>query len=526
MIAELPSGTLVFDQYLIQKVLGQGGCGRTYLAYDNLAFQKPCVLKEFVPYSNVPDIVQKSRELFEREAKVLYELKHPQIPSFQAWLEDKGRLFLVQEYVDGKTYSELLADRTQKGQVFSEAEVIQWLRDLLPVLEHIHTRTQPIIHRDISPDNIMLPKGQSPPMLIDFGAVKLVMRQLQLTATVVTKQGYSAPELRTGKCFPSSDLYSLAVTAAVLLTGKNPRDLLDSNSLTWRWRAYTNVSDRLASILDKMLAEKPQDRYQSDNEVLRELNSTQLSLPLPTPTPTSTPLPTPSPMPWQKITIPLLGALLLGGVACAASPHIEPVCQVLNNCPINPGKEFTKRYESAVEQAKSALLLAENPQSIKDLKDASDRFKEAIMRLNQIPVEAKVYPEAQNLLPNYQSQLQKVEDRIEKEQQAEKLLADAEKIATNALRIFIVDVHCPIDSTQSQDSNVRPSQDQCKCFSNAFTTSAISELEKVRDEWQNAQEILKNIPSDSFITEKVKERKTEYQERVKQIQNWINCQVW
>jgi serine/threonine-protein kinase len=278
--AEIKPGTLINNRYQIQRLLGQGGFGRTYLASDTERFGELCVLKEFVPSSRAEYIVQKSRELFEREARVLYQINHPQIPKFLAWFTHAAGLFLVQEYIDGRTYSSLLWERQQRGELFSEAEVTQWLKDLLPVLAYLHECK--IVHRDISPDNIMLPSGQSQPMLIDFGLVKQQVTQIWATSpespggmvqqSFVGKFGYSPPEqIRMGQCYPCSDLYALAVTALVLLTGREPTWLLAQGSLEWEWRSYVNVSDHLAQILDKMLTEKPKDRYQSAQEVLANL---------------------------------------------------------------------------------------------------------------------------------------------------------------------------------------------------------------------------------------------------------------
>ncbi|MFQ3637571.1 MAG: protein kinase [Cyanobacteriota bacterium] len=284
--SELTLGTLINSRYRIQRVLGQGGFGRTYLASDEHCFGDACVLKEFVPASRTEYVVQKSRELFEREARVLYQINHPQIPRFLAWLTDRGRLFLVQEYIDGKTYGQLLQERQRRGEPpFSEAEIVQWLCDLLPVLEYLHGIN--ILHRDISPENIMLPNGQTHPVLIDFGLVKQTVSQIlsaagsspgSAQASVVGKFGYSPPEqIRMGQCYPCSDLYALGVSAVVLLTGQDLSVLMEHTSLEWRWREYANVSDRLVRILDRLLSEKPKDRYQTARDVLSDLRA--LSLP-------------------------------------------------------------------------------------------------------------------------------------------------------------------------------------------------------------------------------------------------------
>jgi serine/threonine-protein kinase len=161
--AAIPLGTLISNRYLIQKVLGQGGFGRTYLASDRHCFNKSCVLKEFLPGLIAESYVEQSRNLFRREARILYQFDHLQIPKFLTCFEESGRMFLVQEYVEGKTYSMLLKERlSQQKRAFCEAEVIQWLKNLLPVIEYIQQHN--IIHRDISPDNVILNSDKNLPV--------------------------------------------------------------------------------------------------------------------------------------------------------------------------------------------------------------------------------------------------------------------------------------------------------------------------------------------------------------------------
>ncbi|MEH2193823.1 MAG: serine/threonine-protein kinase [Nostoc sp.] len=278
---EIASGTLIDNRYIIQKLLGQGGLGRTYLAFDTRRFNEACVLKEFAPIGTGESGLEQYRNLFKREAKILHQLQHPQIPKFLACFEGDGRLFLVQEYVDGKTYSRLLGEFQRQGRNFSEDEVIQWLKNLLPVLEYVHQHN--IIHRDISPDNIMLPDGEEMPVLIDFGVGKQIAdmnepksSNHQVTfvgkMSLVGKVGYAPREqISLGLCSPSSDLYALGVTAIVLLTGKDPSLLMDQYSLEWNWRYYTYVTDEFAQILDCMLADRPNKRYQTAKEVIQDL---------------------------------------------------------------------------------------------------------------------------------------------------------------------------------------------------------------------------------------------------------------
>lgn len=280
----VPLGAILRQRYVIQEILGQGGFGRTYRAIDRERFDEPCVLKEFiVPYQD-PALVEKSQALFQREASILHQLDHPQVPRFWAAFEDEQRLFLVQSYIEGQTYRQLLSDRKQRQQTFSEAEVLHLLKNLLPVLAYLHDRD--IIHRDISPENIILKPSEATrmtkapppllgtPVLIDFGAVKEATSHWPLVSgiTRVGKVGYAPPEqLQTGRVSPSSDLYALAATSLTLLTGKEPRALLDSQSLTWQWHSYANLSGTLAAVLQRMLAVYPGDRYPSAQEVLADL---------------------------------------------------------------------------------------------------------------------------------------------------------------------------------------------------------------------------------------------------------------
>ncbi len=276
----LNSGEILVNRYRIISQLGQGGFGRTYLAEDLIHSHQKCVVKEFAPQVEKAEELEKAKELFDREADVLRQLKHPQIPGFHSSLQPKlgtkDFFFLVQDYVDGDTYFDLSVKKQAQGEKFTEAEVIELLKNILPVLSYIHAKD--VIHRDISPDNLMLRRSDNLPVLIDFGAVKQLpaskgfwFTQLAANRTILGKKGYAPEEqLRQGKVFPSSDLYSLAVTALVLVTGKEPQKLYDSYQGNWRW-GEIKISPQFASILKKMLSYKPSDRYPLAEQVLKDL---------------------------------------------------------------------------------------------------------------------------------------------------------------------------------------------------------------------------------------------------------------
>lgn len=272
----ISAGTILQNRYNIIKVLGQGGFGRTYLAEDRRRFNELCAIKELIPNTTGASAWEKAQELFGREAVILYQIKHPQVPQFRERFEQEQRLFLVQDYVEGKTYYDILQERKAMDGAFTEGEVLRLMRSLLPVLDYIHGKG--IIHRDISPDNIIMRESDKLPVLIDFGVVKELATRLnsplQTPQTFVGKPGYSpAEQIQTAQAYPSSDLYALAVSVIVLLTAKEPAELFDDNLLTWNWQRWVTVNPRFAQILNRMLSHKPGGRYQSASEVLEVLNS-------------------------------------------------------------------------------------------------------------------------------------------------------------------------------------------------------------------------------------------------------------
>jgi serine/threonine protein kinase, bacterial len=294
---------IVGDRYRIIRNIGHGGFGQTYLAEDINRFNEQCVLKELAPIAENQDSLEKAKQLFAREAEVLYKLQHSQIPRFREWFvePDRQSMFLVQDYVEGPTYQEILQARATSGEpqshAFSESEVITLLTQLLPVLTYIHS--QGVIHRDLSPDNLICRNIDRLPVLIDFGGVKEVAisavqrdrvttgggtapAATPLTAkpnvTLIGKPGYSPEEqLRHGQVSAASDLYALGVTALVLLTGEEPSAIYDAFHLTFDWQKKTRVSDALAVILDKMVAQRLTDRYQTTADVLQDLRALSAS---------------------------------------------------------------------------------------------------------------------------------------------------------------------------------------------------------------------------------------------------------
>jgi serine/threonine protein kinase len=143
--------TLLQQRYRILNILEEGGLVRTYLATDRQRADAYCAIEELTPFSQFSSAVVKAKELFRQEASLLEGLDLPQLPRFWTTFEDQNRLFLVRDYIQGKTYGQILAEHRDRGTVFGESEVWQLLLQILPAIGYIHA--QGVIHRDICPIN-------------------------------------------------------------------------------------------------------------------------------------------------------------------------------------------------------------------------------------------------------------------------------------------------------------------------------------------------------------------------------------
>jgi len=125
-------GTVLRDRYIVKQVIGQGGMGRTYTAQDTERFNEICVLKEFIPATQSPEIIIKAKELFQREANTLYQIRHPQVPEFRATFEADSRLFLVQDYVEGKNYRTLITSDVGRAIILPKQRLLPYFSKSYP----------------------------------------------------------------------------------------------------------------------------------------------------------------------------------------------------------------------------------------------------------------------------------------------------------------------------------------------------------------------------------------------------------
>jgi eukaryotic-like serine/threonine-protein kinase len=217
----LTTGQVLQHRYRIVALLGEGGMGAVYRAWD-LRLKKPVALKEMAPQPGLDEAtLAQFRAQFEQEAVILGRLAHPHLVPVTDTFEEGESAYLVMAFVEGEN----LADRIQWEGALPEAQVLAWASQLLDALAYCHA--QGVLHRDIKPQNVILtPEGRA--VLVDFGLVKLWDPADPHTRTVMRGLGtpeYAPPEQwgALGRhTDPRSDLYSLGATLYHALTGQAP----------------------------------------------------------------------------------------------------------------------------------------------------------------------------------------------------------------------------------------------------------------------------------------------------------------
>jgi serine/threonine protein kinase len=268
----LSVGSLLFDRYRIEGILGHGGMGTVYLA-THVLLGRPVAIKQLYMQSlgeTAPDAVA-LRQL-KHEAQLLQVLKHPRLPAVYDYIELDGFPYLVMEYVSGRT----LAATMESGEEHSEARVLRWGISLCDVLQYLHGQKPPIIFRDMKPQNIILDR-HGDLKLIDFGIAKQgnPSSQTNTFAKRAGSPGYSAPEQYNRTTDERSDLYSLGATLYALLTRTRPPQSVEIAAGVAALRPLTELRPDLrpqfCELIHRCMRLNAQDRPQTAEEVRQQL---------------------------------------------------------------------------------------------------------------------------------------------------------------------------------------------------------------------------------------------------------------
>lgn len=317
----LPPGTLLKDRYLVGRVLGEGGFGITYIGCD-LQLELKVAIKEYFPTDKASRLSQASLDVssytgaagahyaeglkkFLREARTIARMdKQPVIVNVRDFFETNHTAYIVMEYVEGTTFRELVE---QRGGRIPAGELLYLIEPLFFALKEMHANG--LIHRDISPENLMLEKGEV--RLLDFGCAREAADG-EATMTIALKHGYAPVEQYQSKGQgPWTDVYALSATIYYCLTGRKPPQAMDrlvEEALIPPRKLGVELTAQQEAALLRGMAVPPKRRFQTMEEfhtALYEGFSPNATLPSPTPVPASraqflhspAPNPVPNPVP-------------------------------------------------------------------------------------------------------------------------------------------------------------------------------------------------------------------------------------
>ncbi len=223
-------------------VIGQvsfGGLSAVYLCKDNLG--ETVILKEaVVPLNADATSKAKALEMFKREAKILQALSHSNIARVLDHFVENGRDYMVIEHINGLDLRAYVKEHGPQP----ERLIMRWALEIADILQYLHTQNPPIIHRDVTPDNLVLDRTGSI-KLIDFGAANEFIATA--TGTLVGKQSYISPEQFRGKAVPQSDIYALGCSLYYLATGSDPDALSESSLTSERTAGMTALSELISA---------------------------------------------------------------------------------------------------------------------------------------------------------------------------------------------------------------------------------------------------------------------------------------
>lgn len=265
-------GQLVCNgRYRVLEQLGIGGQAIAYQA-EQLSEDKPgrvcniVVLKEFVlPAEASLRVSKRAFEAIERESELLSKVSHPRIVALLDLFVDDQRAYMVLERVPGRNLRQVVIE----GGTIGEHDLLDFALQMCDVLKHLHTLSPPVVHRDFTPDNLIL-NPESGIKLIDFNVAQ--QYESSATRTVVGKHSYLPPEQFRGKACPQSDIYAMGATLYYLLTGQDPEPITVAHPA----EILPVISHRLDAIVAKCTAQELCNRYENTDQITADLHALKL----------------------------------------------------------------------------------------------------------------------------------------------------------------------------------------------------------------------------------------------------------
>ena len=256
-------GDVIDGQYEILKEIGHGGMSTVYLAMDK-RLNKQWAVKEIKKEgSNKNKQVVLNSLLV--EAELMKKLDHPSLPRIVSIINDEQTICIIMDYIEGETLEKILKEYGAQPQDI----VIEWAMQLCDVLSYLHRQNPPIIYRDMKPANIMLkPEGNL--KVFDFGVAREYKEKSLADTTILGTKGFAPPEqFGSRQTDARSDIYALGMTMHNLLTGVDPRTPGYEYVSIRQYRP--ELSDSLEYIIDKCTAIDANNRYQSCDELMYDL---------------------------------------------------------------------------------------------------------------------------------------------------------------------------------------------------------------------------------------------------------------
>lgn len=374
-----PVGATLHSRYRIVRLLGQGGFGTMYRAWDTI-LGRPCALKE--NRDPAPDVQRQ----FLREAKILANLSHPNLPRVTDYFIEGPGQYLVMDFIAGKDLQEMLDDR---GGPLPEDQILAWIREICDALTYLHRRKPPVIHRDIKPGNIKItPEGKA--VLVDFGIAKIHDPGTKTTmgAQAVTPGFSPYEQYGKGATDARSDIYALGATLYTLLTGVEPPESVQRvtrDPLVLARQLNPHLSLRTASAVMRALQMDPTQRFQSAEDFKSALNPPpRPAAPLRQPPPpgaaappASTAVPNPRNPFWIVAPTALLLMLLLAYAFASRLPTGSPALVEANE----PGASIPVTAAPIIESTTAMPSISAAPPTIAA---ATPRFETPLAYVVQI----------------------------------------------------------------------------------------------------------------------------------------------